>query len=193
MAEEADFEEQARLAQEYCRAIASMTIDEFLDRWRASGWTGGLPDSRVRELEDRIRGAWVEDPSHAFYELAEFDFDTEGFENADDYQSTILGLAERSQLEVQSLNTDEDGSTFTVTFTCNGRPYTTAFEQEDDWFNTAVLDLLNHVVAAAGTQRRWLGLPVYDQFAHLVLVSETSLDAARDLGVVPSCSFFAAL
>jgi hypothetical protein len=170
----------------------SKSAPSFSSYWRKLkriGWLNDLADEEMVEIRVTLKKGFESDtdPIFAFLALSRFAFDSEGFSFERRYIDTIKIFAENSNRAFTPTRIQETckDSKKRVAFTHNGKRYACVIDILD-WFDDAILDLINQAMEDTGVEKRFITLPAADQIASFVCVPPKIYEKAISTGLIPT-------
>lgn len=178
--------------------LAAVAGEVFVQRMRATtveaygralldaGWS----DTSAMTAR-RLRAAFAHDAASAWLALAVCAFDAESiFETnplGESYTAHIRMLGQTSGEAFRAENVVEEvrGEQLLVAFDNGGRHYERFVALESDYFDTAVLDMVNEAIGDQGEERRFLLLPSPDQFIHLAFMNPEMMARLKAASLIP--------
>jgi hypothetical protein len=189
-----------RRSKAFQNSVQAMTVERYLDRLKGVGWFEGRSERATQALAVRVRKAFADKASHAFYALADTSFDAEcieatGPDEECSYHSVLMQLAEVSRGGFRPENlreeVDFEEGIARVSFELDGESFEREFEQEDDWFSPEALELVNDALESVGRDERFIPLPPCDQTLSVCFITQDTYDAAVDIGLIPDAEMYA--
>lgn len=170
-----------------------MTPDETLRAARAAGLPDEMSSEAWRALERRVRKA-QSDEIPPYLGLASVEFDTEAIDGPGvdggsyTYLLGLIAAGSDGLFEPVGIRDElEEGDRFyRVGFTLGERRYEVKVNNQGDWFQPEVLELVNRALAEGGVARRFHVLPVLDQIAYLVFCTTDSFARLVEEGAIPA-------
>lgn len=167
-----------------------MTYKIFWERLRKIGWLKYEPKENHAKLRALLKESFQKDPDWAHLALTQTGFDAEcigsvGPNERDSYYHRIKELADNSrglfrptQIKDELIKLRKSGQAIKISFLHHGLPFCATFPFQGDYFDSAVLDLVNLALKATGIEERFIDLPSPGQLVFLVFVPQKTFDRA---------------
>ncbi|MGK7890759.1 MAG: hypothetical protein AB4042_15615 [Leptolyngbyaceae cyanobacterium] len=158
----------------------------------------GLPEDMSPELWARLETQVRHEDGDPYLGLAVVEFDTETIDgpgpspdgSLGSYTDIICLLAANSDGKFAPTAIIDElvdcDAHYRVGFTHRGQAFEVKVENQSDWFQGEVVDLINQALEATQIPQRFHLIPVLDQIAYLAFLSKPVCDRAQALGLWPS-------
>ncbi len=157
---------------------------EIIETLEGIGWFRSVESIKKKEITGKLLEST--NLTNFLYNLTICSFDTECIVENGDYVSIVKYLAENSSgkfnpTEITDEIDFENTNTAKIKFKHNEREYFITVQNQDDWFQPEVLDLVNQAVLDSGSEEQFMTLPIQDQCANLVFVPAETYEMAKKL------------
>ncbi len=178
------------------KARIPMTAQQFWRKLKEIGWLDHVPKSKQAAMRKNIE-TLLNNPKHCiqvFEALTQHMLDMECiYDSGPDklsYHQELLDLAKNSRglfrpTEIKD-EFNESSTAVTISFRHDGKLFSCTVAYESDWFDMAVLKLVNRALKTSGIQERFIPLPEFDQCLYLVLVPTEVYRAAVREKLIPT-------
>jgi hypothetical protein len=181
------------MTNNWAQSIKQITADEYWQRLEAIGWLdhAQLAFASHEELRHQIEAVFARDPWYVWTLLGTIHFDAECI-----YETGPAGLSYHAQLaqlvedsrgvfQPTMISDAQVDNTIEVSFEHHGQTYSYTARLDSDYFDEAVIDLINEALADAGVAERFMILPTIDQCIQIAVVPEAIYQAAVQNNLIP--------
>jgi len=172
----------ANLAQSGLELAEPFTVEDLLTSWPRKLFEERGYDFLIGTLGDtEEREPWRQ--RCASY----FTFDSECIENEDDYTKILQQIAAMTKGDMVLSDFSEQvpigGGKASLKFSCNGKPVTIEFLQDNDWFNEQVLDQVLMLLQTTDSKRVFFMRDTGDQTVEIGCLFPEQIEKLNALGM----------
>lgn len=170
-----------------------MTERTFWAKLNRIGWLDYVPEATRPTLRAQIKKGLATDPDTIHLALNRAAFDAECIDEPGVYCKILKQLADESgslfhptKLEEEDVALGKGRYGIKVSFRHEGKQFSVTVPHHNDWFDVAVLDLVNQALEASGVEERFIILPADSQILFLALVPREVYEHAVAEKLIPT-------
>lgn len=176
------------------KSVVSQGKDSYIHLLKSWRWFIHKNEQQKYDILKRIEDS---NNSYVFLALSDYNFDTEGFTEAESYKYILQKLIEIAGIQNQVFRisvtqSNELISVIVVTQNKDELTYSIDLRKHQDWIDLDFVFVFfnEQLLRTTGTDKKILGLPATDQSADLIFISEADYNDAIEIGIIPAENYF---